>query len=104
MKPLSQKIKTIRQRAQLSQADFAKSVGVKQPTVAMWEKRGHVPEMPTILKICKVYKINIGELLNVNGLPDKNALLEENKQLREQVRLLNELVAELRKNQSKRAA
>ena len=46
-----------RDRAGLTQTELAKLVGVKQPTVAAWEKGTNEPQPPTLRTLARVLRV-----------------------------------------------
>jgi len=91
MKQLASKIKAIRLKAQLNQADFARSIGVNQSALSQIEKTGSI-SVRTIAKICEKYKVPFSSLMNNERIPDEYAMQLEISHLKEQIQLLNEIV------------
>ncbi|MDE7263180.1 MAG: helix-turn-helix domain-containing protein [Anaeroplasmataceae bacterium] len=60
---LEQKIKEIRERAELSQEKFAEKLGVSRQTVINWEK-GTTPTTYLLLEIAKEFHIDFSSLVN----------------------------------------
>ena len=73
MSTLGERIKIIRQRASMTQADFGKEIGVSGAAVSTSESGKTNPENRTILLICEKFGVNRewletgnGEMLNVH--------------------------------------
>ena len=61
---LSDNLKKIRKEHNLSQEQLAESLGVSRQAVSKWESGGAYPEMDKVLQICKMFNVNIDDLLN----------------------------------------
>ena len=63
---LSDNLKRIRKENNLSQEQLADKLGVSRQSVSKWESGIAYPEMDKVLQICKMFNLNIDELLNQN--------------------------------------
>lgn len=63
---LSDNLKKIRKDNNLSQEQLAEKLGVSRQSVSKWESGIAYPEMDKVLQICKMFNLNIDELLNQN--------------------------------------
>lgn len=63
---LSENLKRIRKDNNLSQEQLADKLGVSRQSVSKWESGLAYPEMDKVLQICKIFNLNIDELLNQN--------------------------------------
>ncbi len=63
---LADNLKKIRKDNNLSQEDLADKLGVSRQSVSKWESGQAYPEMDKVLQICKLFNININDLLNEN--------------------------------------
>ena len=63
---LSENLKRIRKENNLSQEQLADKLGVSRQAVSKWESNLAYPEMDKVLQICKMFNLNIDELLNQN--------------------------------------
>ena len=61
---LQDNLKKIRKDNNLSQEDLAEKLGVSRQSVSKWESGLAYPEMDKVLQICKMFNLNIDELLN----------------------------------------
>ena len=61
---LSENLKKIRKDNNLSQEDLAEKLGVSRQSVSKWESGIAYPEMDKVLELCKIFNLNIDELLN----------------------------------------
>ena len=59
-------IKRIRKENNLSQEALAEKLNVSRQAVSKWESGLAYPEMDKVVQICKMFNINIDELLNQN--------------------------------------
>ena len=57
-------LKKLRKLKKISQEELAERVGVSRQSVSKWETGDAYPEMNNILELCKIFKCNIGELVN----------------------------------------
>ena len=69
-------LKVLRKKRKVSQEELAEKVGVSRQSVSKWETGEAYPEMNNILELCKIFKCNIGELVNDNMI-DLDSLDEE---------------------------
>ena len=60
----SSNLKRIRKEHNLSQEQLADKLGVSRQSVSKWESGSAYPEMDKVLQICKMFDLNIDELLN----------------------------------------
>ena len=63
---LSDNLKRIRKENNLSQEDLAEKLGVSRQSVSKWESGAAYPEMDKVIQLCKMFDLNIDELLNKN--------------------------------------
>lgn len=61
---LSENIKKIRKENNLSQEALADKLNVSRQSVSKWESGSAYPEMDKVLQICKMFNLNIDELMN----------------------------------------
>ncbi len=61
---LSDNLKKIRKDNNLSQEQLAEKLGVSRQSVSKWESNVAYPEMDKVLQLCKMFNLNIDELLN----------------------------------------
>ena len=61
---LSKNLKRIRKENNLSQEQLADKLGVSRQAVSKWESEQAYPEMEKMVAICKMFNLNIDELLN----------------------------------------
>lgn len=57
--------------SEITQADFAKSIGVSQPTVSDWIGGRMLPSVETLIVIARVTGLSLDEL--VKGISDTEA-------------------------------
>lgn len=61
---LADNLKKIRKEHNLSQEQLAEKLGVSRQSVSKWESNLAYPEMDKVLQLCKLFNLNIDELLN----------------------------------------
>lgn len=61
---LADNLKRIRKDNNLSQEQLAEKLGVSRQSVSKWESNQAYPEMDKVLEICKLFNLNIDELMN----------------------------------------
>lgn len=64
---ICQKIKEIRKKINISQAEFADKIGVKQKTISFWEVERSEPRIENLVTICNNFNINPRWLLLDDG-------------------------------------
>lgn len=60
---LSQRVKSIRVKQQMTQAEFAKSTGIKQSSICDSEKGNSKPSIDTVISISKEYGVTTDWIL-----------------------------------------
>ena len=70
---LADNIKKLRKDNNLSQEDLAEKLGVSRQSVSKWESGQAYPEMDKVIQICKLFNLNINDLLNedINEVKEK---------------------------------
>lgn len=63
---LADNLKRIRKENDLSQEQLAEKLGVSRQAVSKWESGHAYPEMDKVLQLCKIFDLNIDDLLNQN--------------------------------------
>ena len=71
---IGQLIRKIRKDNNLTQADFAKEMGVTYQAVSKWENGKNIPDISILKKISNKYNININDLLDGNNIKNKDFL------------------------------
>lgn len=61
---LSENLKKIRKDNNLSQEQLSEKLGVSRQAISKWESNQAYPEMDKILQLCKMFNLNIDDLLN----------------------------------------
>ena len=69
---LSDNLKRIRKENNLSQEQLAEKLNVSRQSVSKWESGLAYPEMDKVIQLCKMFDLNIDELLNQNIKEVKN--------------------------------
>lgn len=69
---LGDNLKRIRKEHNLSQEELAEKLGVSRQSVSKWESKQAYPEMDKVLQLCKMFDLNIDELLNQDIKEVKN--------------------------------
>ena len=57
-------LKKIRKDNNLSQEELAEKLNVTRQSVSKWESGIAYPEMDKVIQICKMFNLNIDDLLN----------------------------------------
>ena len=58
------KIKMLRVKKRISQVELAEVVGVSQPTIVAWENNKHYPGYEEIVKMCRLFEVNVDYMLD----------------------------------------
>ena len=61
---LSDNLKKIRKMHNLSQEELAEKLNVSRQSVSKWESNQAYPEMDKMIQLCKMFNLNIDDLLN----------------------------------------
>ncbi len=69
-------LRSLRKNKNISQEELAEKVRVSRQSVSKWETGEAYPEMNNILELCKIFKCNIGDLVNDNMI-DLDSLDED---------------------------
>lgn len=72
-------LKQLRESHNLSQAKFAKELGVVQSTVGMWENGKNKPEYDTLIKIANYFSVSVDYLIGSN-ISNQSAPKKEGRQ------------------------
>lgn len=70
----SERLKSLRKQAQLTQVDIAEKLGISQPAYASWERGIKKPTQENLVKIAQILNVSIDYLV---GNSDKNLKEEE---------------------------
>ena len=57
-------LKTMREAVNITRAELAKTLGLKQSSVAMWETGKSVPKTTDLPKLAKVLNVSVEEIIN----------------------------------------
>ena len=63
---LDENFKKIRKDNNLSQEDLADKLNVSRQSVSKWESGLAYPEMDKVIQICKLFNVNIDDIMNEN--------------------------------------
>ena len=69
---LSDNLKKLRKENNLSQEELADKLNVSRQSVSKWESGSAYPEMDKMIQLCKIFNVNIDELLNQDIKEVKN--------------------------------
>ena len=93
-------LKRIRKSKNISQEELAERVGVSRQSVSKWETSEAYPEMNNILELCKIFKCNIGELVNDKmidldslGEDVKMSVVKLKKEKQKQVKVISNIIS-----------
>lgn len=59
----SERLKSIRKQAQLTQVDIAEKLGISQPAYASWERGVKKPTQENLVKIAQIFNVSIDYLV-----------------------------------------
>lgn len=66
----SERLKTLRKEAGLTQVDVAEKLGISQPAYASWERGIKKPTQQNLVKIAKLFNVSIDTLVSNNKTDD----------------------------------
>ncbi len=64
MKPIAYNLKALMYKANVTQPQFARMVGVSQPAVSQWLRGMKVPSDNSLMRICEVFQVSESDLLS----------------------------------------
>ncbi len=68
----SERLKTLRKQAQLTQVDVAEKLGISQPAYASWERGVKKPTQENLIKIAQILNVSVDYLVgNSDNTEDK---------------------------------
>lgn len=68
---LGKKIEEYRKKAKLSQSELANQLYISRQTVSQWENDLTTPTMDNLRRLCEVFGLSLQELLDQDGVTDK---------------------------------
>lgn len=87
--PLAGKIKQLREKCEMTQAELARELGLTRSSINAWEMGLSVPSTPFIVEIAKLFGVSTDYLLGL----DTTATLKVDGLSEHEVSILIELVA-----------
>lgn len=79
---ISERILKVLKERNMTQAQFAKLVGISPSTICEWKKRNINPSADKIMDICSVLQITPEQLLTGKGIDDKEIVVAESMEYR----------------------
>ncbi len=83
-----EKIRQLRKKAGLNQAELAEKVGISRPNISFWE-HSMFPPLEAIFKVCKALNVNIGEFFGDQQNPAGETVSEEARMLDQSMQILD---------------
>ncbi len=59
-------IRALRKEAGLTQTDMALKLGTTQDSVSLWELNKSLPDIPMLIKLCKLFNVSADYLLDLD--------------------------------------
>lgn len=87
--PLAGKIKQLREKSEMTQAELARELGLTRSSINAWEMGLSVPSTPFIVELAKLFGVSTDYLLGL----DTTATLKVDGLSERKVSILTELVA-----------
>ena len=72
---VSERILKVLKKRNMTQAEFAKQVGIATSTISEWKKRKTNPSVDKIMDICNVLQITPEQLLTGKGIEDEEEIV-----------------------------
>ena len=72
---ISERIIKVMKERNMTQAEFAKQVGISTSTISEWKKRKTNPTADKIMDICNVLQITPEQLLTGKGIEDEDEIV-----------------------------
>ena len=79
---ISERILKVLKERNMTQAQFAKLVGISPSTICEWKKRNMNPSADKIMDICSVLQITPEQLLTGKGIEDEEMIVAESMEYR----------------------
>lgn len=79
---ISERILKVLKDRNMTQADFAKQVGIAPSAISEWKKRKTNPAAEKIMDICNVLQITPEQLLTGRGIEDEKTIVAESPESR----------------------
>lgn len=95
--PLAGKIKQLREKSEMTQAELARELGLTRSSINAWEMGLSVPSTPFIVELAKLFGVSTDYLLGL----DTTATLKIDGLSEREVSLLMELIACFREQSQK---
>lgn len=73
----SERLKTLRKEAGLTQVDVAEKLGISQPAYASWERGVKKPTQENLVKLSKILYVSVDYLLGNTGNKQNSDVLED---------------------------
>ena len=73
---ISERIIKVLKERNMTQAEFAKQVGISTSTISEWKKRKTNPTVEKVMDICNVLQITPEQLLTGKGIEDEKEIAE----------------------------
>lgn len=89
---IAERIKTIREKNNMTQSDLAKRLGITRSSVNAWEQGISVPSTQYIIELARLFKVSTDYLLDV----DSSAPLNTSGLSDQDIYILYELIERLR--------
>ncbi|MBQ9886103.1 MAG: helix-turn-helix domain-containing protein [Lachnospiraceae bacterium] len=71
---ISERILKVLKERNMTQAEFAKQIGIATSTISEWKKKGTNPSADKLMDICNVLQITPEQLLTGVGIEDEEAI------------------------------
>lgn len=102
---ISERIIKVLKERNMTQAEFAKQVGIATSTISEWKKKKTNPTVEKIMDICNVLQITPEQLLTGKGIEDKDEIaiaMPESRFTPQDIRIVEDYHG-LKEEQQKRA-
>ncbi len=65
---ISEKIKSLRKKANLSQEELANKLGVSRQAITKWETGAGIPDIDNLVLLSRLFKVSLDELVGYNSI------------------------------------
>jgi len=73
---IHKKIVEHRKKLNYTQSDLANELGLSRQAVSKWETEQSVPDIENILKLCKIFKVSINDLVETSNINEEEFIIE----------------------------
>lgn len=78
---IGNKLNQLRKLAGMTQEQFAEKLNVSRQTISKWEKGDTLPDLESIVMVCKIFHVSLDDLLTGGTMEEKTNEAKNNEQI-----------------------